>query len=274
MRNSYPVSVLTHKVTHTFSRVTLLAILCLATIVSAAENHGDGYKYKWRIPEGKTHILWMGGGHWHDTLQTTAILRRVLEGRGRYYVTYSEDTSVLTRLDRYDVVVLNGMLDSLGSDEEKSLISTVQGGKPLFVLHAASACFLKPPPDKGVNPPVDHPEFYKMLGGYVQRHPPFGPVSVHVMETEHAITKDLTDFVIDDELFLFRNLEPDNHVLLEADYKGERCPLAWTRSWGDGRVFHLALGHNDKAATHASFQRLVVQGFDWLSLNLPCPAGK
>lgn len=252
---------------------TLLAILCLATIVSAAENHQDGYRYKWRIPEGKTHVLWMGGSHWHDTLQTASILRRVLERTGHYYVTYSEVSSVLTRLERFDVVILNGMLDSLEPDEEKSLLSTVHAGKPLLVLHAASACFLKPPPAKGVNPPADHPEFYKMLGGYVQRHPPFGPVSVHVKETEHPITKGLADFVIEDELFLFTNLEADNHILLEATHKGERCPVSWTRRWGDGRVFHLALGHNHKAATHASFQQLMVQGLDWLSLN-PSPAEK
>ena len=121
MRNSYPVSVLTHKVAHTFRRVTLLAILCLVTVVSSAENPQGGHTYKWRVPEGKTHILWIGGGHWHDTLETTTILRRVLERTGRYHVTYSEDTSVLTRLDRYDVVVLNGMFDSLESNEEKEI---------------------------------------------------------------------------------------------------------------------------------------------------------
>lgn len=245
--------------------LTLPVILCMAAIVSAAEQKRDEYKFQWRIPDDKTHVLWIGGGHWHDTLQTTAILRRVLESTGRYHVTYTEDTSVLTRLDRYNVIVLNGMLDSLEPEEEQSLLDTIRGGKPMLVLHAASACFRKPPPAKGVSPPADHPEFYKMLGGYVRRHPPFGPVSVRVTDAEHAITRGLNDFVIEDELFLFQNLEPDNKVLLEADYEGERCPVAWTRQWGDARVFHLALGHNDKAANHESFQRLIAQGLDWLT---------
>lgn len=103
-----------------------------------------------------------------------------------------------------------------------------------------------------------------MLGGYVWRHSPFGPVSVRVADSKHAITRRLNDFVIEDELFLFQNLEPDNKVLLKADHEGEQCPVAWTRRWGDARVFHLALGHNDKAASHESFQRLIAQGVDWL----------
>ena len=248
-------------------RSTWLAVACVVTLAGAAEVSQTEYKFQWRMSEGKTKILWIGGGHWHDTLQIAAILRRALEGTGHYHVTYSEDTSVLTRLDRYDVVILNGMLDSLEAEEEQSLLNTIHGGKPLLVLHAASASFRKPPPAKGVDPPRDHPQFYKMLGGYVQRHPPFGPIQVRVKLADHAITQDVNDFVIEDELFLFRDLQADNQVLLEADYEGKRCPVAWTRHWGDGRVFHLALGHNEKAATHAFFQRLVTQGLDWLTCD-------
>jgi type 1 glutamine amidotransferase len=251
----------------TFRRPAL-ALACLFALAGAArsaEPDPNEASYKWRVPDGRTHVLWVGGGHWHDTLRTTAILRQVLEGGGRFHLTYTEDTGSLARLEPYDVIVLNGMLASMAPEEEQGLLAAVRAGKPLLVLHAASASFRRPPPAKKNDPVAGHPEFYRMLGGYVEHHPPFGPVHVRVIATGHPVTQGLADFEIEDELFLFRNLEPDNEVLLETDFEGTKRPLAWARRWGEGRVLHVALGHGVKAAGNPAFQRLVMQGLAWLT---------
>ena len=123
--------------------VTLCVAACFAaTTVESAEPASNDHTYRWRQREGKVHVLWIGGGHWHDTLETAAILRRVLEKTGKFHVTYTEDTNSLKRLEKYDVVCLAAMLDSLAAEEEQDLIDTVRQGKPLLALHAASACFL------------------------------------------------------------------------------------------------------------------------------------
>jgi len=175
----------------------LAAILLHALVAHSAEPDQKAYTYRWRQPEGKAHVLWIGGGHWHDTLETAAVLRRVLEKTGRFHVTYTEDTDVFRRLGRYDVVCLNAMLDSLDPEEEQCLLNTIRQGKPLLVLHAASACFRKPPPAKRSNPPAEHPQFYQMLGGYVERHPPLGPIAVRVVAKDHPVTNSLDYFVIE-----------------------------------------------------------------------------
>ncbi|MCU0872829.1 MAG: ThuA domain-containing protein [Pirellulaceae bacterium] len=241
-----------------------LLLVSIQAFSLAAEKDPSEYPYEWRVADGRQRVLWLGGGHWHETLETAARLRRVLERDGRFHVTYSEDCQVLTRLDRYDAILIQAMLDSLTPEEERGLIAAVRGGEPLLVLHAASASFVKPPPAARNDPPAEHPDFYAMLGGYVQRHPPFGPVTVRVVAKDHPVTRGIGDFVIEDELFLFRNLQADNHVLLEADFQGTPRPLAWTRRCGQGKVLMIALGHGPKAAANASFQRLLVQGFDWL----------
>ncbi|TWU64599.1 ThuA domain-containing protein [Crateriforma conspicua] len=244
----------------------LVVVAALSLRSNGAEPDRDQYKYKWRLPEGRTHVLWVGGGHWHDTLQTASILRGVLEGSGRFHVTYSEDTASLKNLDRYDVVLLNGMIDRFAPGAERALVESVGRGRPLLVLHAASACFRSPPPAKQVDPTVGHENFFKMIGGYVLKHDPFGRFQVRITDPDHSIVASVESFEIEDELFEFRELREDNHVLLAAESDGHFRPIAWTRESGNQRVFHLSLGHNEKAAMYPVFQRLIVNGLDWLIL--------
>ena len=123
-----------------------IAACCTATTVESAEPTSSVHTFRWRQPEGKVQVLWIGGGHWHDTLETAAILRRALERTGQFHVTYTEDTRSLRSLDKYDVICLAGMLDSLAPTEEQALLDTVRQGTPFLAFHAASACFREPPP--------------------------------------------------------------------------------------------------------------------------------
>ncbi len=245
--------------------VASLAMSFFALPARGADRDPEEHRYGWRVAEGRKHVLWVGGGHWHDTLATAAVMRLVLEGGGRFHVTYAEDTGVLARLQPYDIILLNGMLASIAPEEERGLLGAVRAGKPLLVLHAASASFRRSPPRPPGDPVAAHPEFYEMIGGYVERHPPLGPVRVRVTAPRHPVVEGLGDFEIVDELFLFRNLPADNEVLLETDFEGTKRPLAWTRTWGAGRVLHIALGHGPKAAANPALQRSIAQGLAWLA---------
>lgn len=252
--------------------VALACLLPFAVVAHGADPVAGEPSYKWRVPDGRTQVLWVGGGHWHDTLGTAARLRPVLEGGGRFHLTYTEDTGSLARLKPYDVILLNGMLSSMAPEEEQGLLAAVRAGKPLLVLHAASASFRQPPPAKKDDPVAKHPEFYRMLGGYVERHPPMGPVRARVTAPAHPATQGLADFEVEDELFLFRNLEPDNEVLLETEFEGTRCPLVWARRWGEGKVLHIALGHGANTAGNPVFQQLLTQGLTWLAGRPAAPS--
>ena len=73
--------------------------------------------------------------------------------------------------------------DRVKSGMPLSSIESVNQGKPLFVLHAASACFRPPPLAKWDDPTRDHGDFFRMIGGYVLRHEPFGPFDVRVVDS-------------------------------------------------------------------------------------------
>jgi type 1 glutamine amidotransferase len=42
-------------------------------------------------------------------------------------------------------------------------------------------------------------------------------------------------------------------------------PLAWTRSYGQGRVFYTALGHEEAVWQDARYQQLLLNAIRWSS---------
>ena len=43
------------------------------------------------------------------------------------------------------------------------------------------------------------------------------------------------------------------------------CSVAWTRKYGKGRVFKTTLGHDGLAFRTPEFQRLILNGVDWVT---------
>lgn len=254
-------------------RYFLLWISTIILLFGAITGYSQKQKYpgesvfKWRQLDDKPHVLWIGGGHWHHTCETCAILRPDLENKDGLHITYSEDTRSLLHLEDYDVVVFQAMLDSLEPEEENALIQAVEYGKPFFSLHAACASFRKPPPNQKFDPVAGHPEFYKMIGGYVKSHPPMEPFKVTIKDPGHPITKGVVAFEILDELFVMTHMQPDNRILLEGVLNENEQPLAWTRKYGEGKVFLLTLGHGPGAANNPAFQKIVSNGLKWLLME-------
>ena len=71
-------------------------------------------------------------------------------------------------------------------------------------------------------------------------------------------------------------VDPGIHILADTQYlhAGQVCtmPVAWTKSWGKGRVFYSALGHDPKEFTDfPEALRLSIQGLLWAG-GAPAPA--
>jgi type 1 glutamine amidotransferase len=120
----------------------------------------------------------------------------------------------------------------------------------------------------------DWAEYRSMIGRYwvrrqggkkVSGHGPKGPFRVVIADKTHAVTDGLGDFEIDDELYAKLQGTGPIHVLAgaDSDWSGKTEPLAWTVTYGEGRVFVLALGHDVAARRSAGFQRLLARGCEW-----------
>ena len=76
-------------------------------------------------------------------------------------------------------------------------------------------------------------------------------------------------FEADDELYHNLRMMPGIRVLAVAfDAKemrgtGKDEPIIWTVSYGKGRVFHTALGHDTKAIAQPGFGVSFTRGAEW-----------
>jgi type 1 glutamine amidotransferase len=121
------------------------------------------------------------------------------------------------------------------------------------------------------------PEWRDMLGGvFTHVGLPDGKVrkgtyAVKVVNTSHPITKGLNDFELKDELYYNMQMKPDVEPLATTEYGGGTWPVAWTRTFGQSRVFHTPLGHRDfgpgkdDPLRDPNLFKLVLQGIDWVA---------
>jgi type 1 glutamine amidotransferase len=199
----------------------------------------------------------------HNWREVSQALRGLLTATGKFDVRVCEDAGLLdsaSSLNRYDAVLLamyNAKTPTLSDAAKENLASFVKGGKGLIVTHLSSASF------------KEWPEFGKLCGRHwvmgASGHGPRGTFKAHIAKTDDPITQGLTDFEADDELYAKLAGEAPVNVLVEAasDWSKKTEPLAFTLSYGEGRVFHETFGHDGKALGNPSVQKLIQRGTEW-----------
>ena len=203
-------------------------------------------------------LLVLSGGN-HPYEETTPLLEEFLKAAG-HNLQVTEDASALTSdgVEVLDALVFNTLRINelaLAEDEQAALKRLVGEGMGFVCLHI-SCCL-----------PEGWPEYHDMTGGGwimgTSTHPPYGQFEVNVKNGAHPCAEGIGEFVTNDELYTKIGWKPGNDVFLTADLEGETYPMAWTRSYGDGRVFNTVLGHNGLSFRTPEVQRLVLNGIQW-----------
>ncbi len=202
----------------------------------------------------KKKLLMLVGGVWHPFDRCAEIVKGLLEATGRYDVAVTSDANSLKKgsIAKFDGVVVYTGGGTLTRDQESGLTSFVKGGGSFIGLHCAAASFEK------------NAGYVEMLGGTFATHSPVFEFPVTISGEDSMITRRMQTFRITDELYLLDKFDPDAvTVLATAMWKGKAQPMAYTKTCGKGRVFYLALGHDERALTHPEFQKMVRRGVDW-----------
>jgi type 1 glutamine amidotransferase len=197
--------------------------------------------------------------NWREMAQATV---DVLEASGKFDVKVCEDMFILEAtkaLENYDVIFLArfNRVGTLSDQGKENLLSFVKSGKGFVVSHLASASF------------KEWTEFKKLCGRNwvmgTSGHGPRGTFKVKIVNRDSPITKGLQDFEADDELYAKLQGDTPINVLVEADsdWSKKTEPLVFTLSYGQGRVFHEAFGHDGKAIKNPAVQKIIVQGCQW-----------
>ena len=89
-------------------------------------------------------------------------------------------------------------------------------------------------------------------------------VSVSIVDPANPITRGLSDFRIEDEVYLMDSPSPSDVVpVLTTDHPLSMRTIAWTHEVGTSRVFCFQLGHGHTSYGHEAFRSILGNGIRW-----------
>lgn len=197
----------------------------------------------------------------HKWRETTPVLVEALTNDARLRVDVLEDPCRLdtTDLSPYRAVFMHFMnweKPDPNDRAKENLRSFVERGGGMVMIHFACGAF------------QGWPEFRNLAGRIYDRtntHDPRGPFTVELTNTNHAITRGMTSFGVDDELYICLAGEKPIDVLATARSRITKRdhPMAFVHSYGKGRVFQTPLGHDVKALRSGRTLELIRRGTLW-----------
>ena len=241
------------------------------------------------------HVLVLGGsrGFHHDSIPATMnFVFEAGEETGLWLTEFATDYRLVNSgggqpmrtgfqpvgLGDFDAVVIANASGNweLDQDQRDALISFVREGGGFVVIHA------------GLNANGDWQDYVDMTGGEMTGHP-FNDVDsvvypfplVNESPDFPAVSHFPDGFVHQDELYVIRNWSrEDVNVLLRMNTDrldtsdlmpmlppDLDIPVAWTKSYGDGRVFASSIGHHAEAFDDPQVRRMYSEAIKW-SLGL------
>ena len=192
--------------------------------------------------------------------------------KGVFDVTITQDGAEVTRerLSRYQGIVFFTAINPPGVDID-GLIAWVREGGAFTGIHSTANTFQR------------HPAFGEMLGARFDRRPwrtaaaPQTKVGILVETRDHPATRHFdAAFAFADDIYQFKDFDRAGvTLLLRLDPKSLELghpkmnkadtilPVAWTKSFGQGRVFYTALGDWDPTWSDQRYRTHLVQGILW-----------
>jgi type 1 glutamine amidotransferase len=214
------------------------------------------------VPEAMDAVFTMGkeSGLWDTTLRTDTELVTKRKDLGRN----------AKNLDYFDVVVFastTGELD-LDAAAKKDLLAFVHDdGKGFVGIHAA------------LDTNYTWPEYGEMIGGWFDQHPwmTFNAPIVNEDPDFPAVRHFPKAFVKFDEIYQPKEWSRDKvHVLLsldpaKLDYANNPrihrtdhdFAVAWTKMYGNGRVFYSSLGHTEESWSDPDIRKMYFEAIRW-----------
>lgn len=120
----------------------------------------------------------------------------------------------------------------------------------------------------------DYEPYWDMIGGSFNGHPWSANTTVTITnhEPDHPIVKAWgPEFAIKDEIYQFKNWQPQKvRVLMSLNMQKTslkrplHVPICWCKSYGEGKVFHMSLGHREDVWNNPTYQQSLLGGVKWI----------
>lgn len=183
-------------------------------------------------------LLLAGGWEGHFPEVMALVLSAQLQNRG--FLTRTDTALDILNdrdaLDDFDVLIPCWTMGSLTPQQTENLSAAVQAGLGLAGCHGGMGDAFR-----------GNLDYEWMVGGHFVGHPHVGPYTIRCTRPEHPIMADFPAELSYHSEQYYLLVDPGIEILAQTDYthEGRTCamPVAWTKAWGQGRVFYSALGH-------------------------------
>ena len=195
----------------------------------------------------KKVLVLNGGWDGHEPELTSKRFAGLMEKNG-YSCTISESLDVLSDFDKLcelDLVVACWTMGEIDNNYVINLAKAVGTGVGLAGCHGGMCDAFR-----------NDTEWQFLTGGQWVSHPGGDGVEymVNICKGSSPIVEGLDDFIVNSEHY-YLHIDPAVEVLATTRFpavnyyhisnKPVDMPIAWTKFWGNGRVFYTSLGHHD-----------------------------
>ncbi len=240
-------------------------------------------------PTRKQLLVWCdttGGGMYHDSVsRAMAVIEKLGRDTGLFDAYLRTDSQLITKhktsvhangrdwpvtktLDWFDAIFFCGLREIPLTDQQfADLMSFVRDdGKGFVAAHTAINAFMS------------RPEFATMLGSSYDNHP-WNQVDARVIVEDPAfpaVKHFPATFAFRDEMYQVKDFSRgDARVLLRLDPSSvdlknanvhrtdNDFPQAWVKSYGKGRVFVCAFGHDRDTWDRPEIQTMWLEAIKW-----------
>lgn len=212
-----------------------------------------------------------GKGYVHENIPASIVGLQKLGKEMGLRVDTTSQTGYFTEdsLRHYSVVIFsNTNNDVFDNDAQKvAFMRYIQAGGGFMGIHSASGT------------ERNWKWFKLMLGATFRRHPPYQPLTIHILNRSHPATRGLAgQWTTSDECYFFKEFNVHVQVLLVTDIRsirddqpgdstrhfGNRYPAAWCHQFDGGKIWYTALGHNKDDYSNPTYLAHLKAGLKWV----------
>jgi type 1 glutamine amidotransferase len=200
-------------------------------------------------------IVW-GGWDGHQPEEVAGILGGLLKAEN-YTVQISDTLDSFRdaeKLASVDLVVPVWTMGTIEKEQLGPLLKAVQeGGTGVAGCHGGMGDSFR-----------NEVEYQYMAGGQWVAHPGNDGVTyqVDITDKDHPLTKGIEDFIVVSEKY-YMHVDPAIHVLATTNFDEVKMPIAWTKSYGAGKVYYNSLGHQANIVSMPQVLEMMKRGMVW-----------
>jgi type 1 glutamine amidotransferase len=203
----------------------------------------------------KKALIVQGGWDGHEPKEVSEILGGVLREEG-FEVEISDTLDAFldeAKVMSMDLIVPVWTMGTITKEQLEPLLKAVKNGTGIAGCHGGMGDAFR-----------NETEFQYMVGGQWVAHPGNDGVRymVRIKDKDHPLVQGMEDFEVVSEQY-YMHVDPANHVLAVTYFGEVAMPVAWTKTYGEGKVYYNSLGHQANIVSMPETLEMMRRGMVW-----------